>query len=82
MCFVNGTFSSQKLITCGVPQGSILGPLLFLNYVNDLPNSLQYSSARLFADDTTLTASGKSISELQVIINHDLANVKQWLSAN
>ena len=84
MCFVNGTLSSQKLITCGVPQGSILGPLLFLICLNDLPilNGLQYSSARMFADDTTLTASGKSISELQVTINHDLANVKQWLSAN
>ena len=82
MCFVNGTLSSQKLITCGVPQGSILGPLLFLICLNDLPNSLQYSSARMFADDATLTASGKSISELQVTINHDLANVKQWLSAN
>ena len=55
---------------------------LFLIYINDLPNSLQYSSARMFADDTTLTASGKSISELQDTINHDLANVKQWLSAN
>ena len=82
MCFVNGTLSSQKLITCGVLQGSILGPLLFLICINDLPNSLQYSSARMFADDTTLTASDKSISELQVTINHDLANVKQWLSAN
>ena len=81
MCFVNGTLSSQKLITCGVPQGSILGPFLFLIYINDLPNSLQYSSARMFADDT-LAASGKSISELQVTINHDLANVKQWFSAN
>ena len=82
MCFVNGTLSSQKLITCGVLQGSILGPLLFLIYINGLPNSLQHSSARMFADDTTLTASDKSISELQVTINHDLANVKQWLSAN
>ena len=79
MCFVNGTLSSQKLITCGVPQGSILGPLLLLIYIND---SLQYSSARMFAHNTTLTASGKSISELQFTINHDLANVKQWLSAN
>ncbi|CAB4019289.1 Hypothetical predicted protein, partial [Paramuricea clavata] len=74
MCSVNGTLSRKKLIACGVPQGSILGPLLFLVYINDLPNSLEYSSTRMFADDTTLTASGKSVADVEMAINYDLAN--------
>jgi hypothetical protein len=82
MCSANGALSGTKLVTCGIPQGSILGPLLFLIYINDLPNSLEYSSTRLFADDTILTVSGKSIQDVEVAINHDLTNVKQWLSAN
>ncbi len=82
MCSVNSALSGRKLVTCGIPQGSILGPLLFLIYVNDLPNSLEYSSTRMFSDDTALTVSGRSIQDVEVAINHDLTNVKQWLSAN
>ncbi|CAB4036522.1 Hypothetical predicted protein, partial [Paramuricea clavata] len=82
MCSVNGALSGTKLVTCGIPQSSILGPLLFLIYINDLPNSLEYASTRMFADDTTLTVSGKSIQDVEVAINHDLTNVKQWLTAN
>ena len=59
-----------------------LGPLLFLIYINNLPGSLGFSSARMFADDTTLTASGESVLDAEVAINHDLANIKQCLSAN
>ena len=70
------------IITCGIPQGSILGPLLFFVYINDLPNSLKYSSSRMFADDTMLTVSGKSVSDLGIVINYDLVQVKGWLSAN
>ena len=61
---------------------SHVGPLLFLIYINDLPGSLGFSSARMFADDTTLTASGESVLDAEVAINHDLANIKQCLSAN
>ena len=56
--------------------------LLFLIYINDLPNCLQFTTTRMFTDDTNRTASGKSISEVEQAPNLDPWDVKEWLSAN
>ena len=67
---------------CGIPQGSILGPLLFLLYINDLPDCLRHVSPRLFADDTNLTAAGETIEEVELVMNNDLLRIKEWLLAS
>ena len=81
-CQIQNSFSAERLITCGVPQGSILGPLFFLLYINDLPRCLNKTKPRMFADDTNLTASGDSVPIVQAAVNSDLENLRKWLIAN
>ena len=74
---INESLSSSRNITAGVPQGSVLGPLLFLIYINDISENLQ-GSARLFADDTSLSYSLRNLQNLQLIINDDLKHLHEW----
>ena len=81
-CFLNGSLSSNRVLSCGIPQGTILGPLLFLLYINDLPNCLMHSQPRMYADDTYLTLAGNSVDSIELNLNEDLASISEWLTAN
>ena len=81
-CQVNGHLSSSSVINCGVPQGSIIGPLLFLLYINDLPNCLTIAEPNMYADDTNLTVSADNLADLKHKMNLELANINQWLRVN
>ena len=79
---INGHNSDSLSITCGVPQGSILGPLLFLLYINDLPNTSKLLSFHLFADDTNIYCSHKNLNDLELILNQELHAVAEWMKSN
>lgn len=81
-CLVNGHLSDALDIKCGVPQGSLIGPLLFLIYINDLPNCLSEATPRMYADDTNITVASHSVTEIEHLINHELGNLREWLIAN
>ena len=78
----DGVSSSVKTIRCGVPQGSILGPLLFLIYINDLFNACSKCLPILFADDTNLFVSGYDLSSINAILSEELAELSVWLKVN
>ncbi|CAB4044749.1 Hypothetical predicted protein, partial [Paramuricea clavata] len=82
VCFVNGMMSTPRNLVCGVPQGSILGPLLFLLYINDLPNNLKNTIPCLYADDTQIFSSDNDYQHLVFNLNSDLNNISQWLKQN
>ena len=78
-----GPASSRKVVSnIGVPQGSTIGPVLFLIYINDLPACCPRLSTTLFADDTTISYSHKNSNDLISIVNYELNLVKEWINAN
>ena len=78
----NHAQSDTSYVSIGVAQGSILGPLLFLIYVNDMPNILETCQVTLFANNTVLYCSSKCSDILQQKLNSDLSRVCNWLKVN
>ena len=81
-CSINSSTSGFKSINYGVPQGYILGPLLFLIYVNDLPNAVENVEITMFADDTSLSKAFQNTDELCMELIPAFANICKWLMAN
>ena len=81
-CYIDGKLSDSCTIKCGVLQGSILGPLLLLIYINDFPTCLKYSKARTYADDTTISVAGDTAAQVEILMNADLISSKKWLESN
>ena len=79
---INGYDSTPQDIPHGVPQGSVLGSLLFILFINDLHTSVKTNKVHHFADDTNLLFINKSLKMINKLISHDLALLVQWLRAN
>ena len=76
LCKVNGVSSRIEEIHCGVPQGSCLGPLLFIVYINDLPFCLENCQVNMYADDTSISFSARSVNDLKVTLNKELDSLR------
>ena len=76
------TYSKCHPLEYGTPQGSCLGPLLFLVFINDLPNTVLHGLGLLFADDTTLLHCHSDINYLKRIVEEDLNRLMDWFKAN
>ena len=79
---INGYESGLVALNWGVPQGSVLGPLLFLLYINDLNQGIKFCKVHYFADDTNLLCLSNSVKKLNKLVNSDLKYLGNWLNAN
>ena len=79
---INCIFSDSKEVTCGVPQGSIIGPLLFILYINDLPDIITNCQISLYADDTALYFSAQNPDDIRTTLTNEMEVVSQWFRIN
>ena len=79
---IEGVLSNFGKTTAGVPQGSILGPLLFVIYINDLPSVLSNSEILMYADDTVIFREGTEVCKIKQDLSVDLENVYLWFKDN
>ena len=80
--FINSKMSDSLKINHGIPQGSILGPLLFILFINDLPLCLKKGGIHMYADDTSVYVTGKDVNELNTCLNMELEEVSKWCNTN
>jgi hypothetical protein len=78
----NGAVSPLQRISCGVPQGSVLGPLLFLLYINDLPHICNNAFMYMFADDSNLFMTDNNLRRIENTLNNELSLLSEWLKSN
>ena len=78
-CYLGGKNSKKQKVTCGIPQGSCLGPLLFILYTNDFENSLSTFYPNMYADDTSISASSENPVQLIEYLKRELEGVMDWL---
>ena len=78
----NNVVSHKQLITCGVPQGSVCGPLLFLIYINDLASVLEHCKVSLYADDTVIYLANQKVNDAMELVQKDLNNLSEWCTRN
>ena len=82
LVYINKIHSNIQTVEYGVPQRSILGPLLFLIYVNDFPNCITSGESIMYADDTNIFLKHKSYEKLYLEANQQLSNIAKWLNCN
>ena len=79
---VNGSTSDPQPISFGVLQGSLIGPLLFIIYINNAPSAVKHCKIQLYADDTLLYVSSSSISDIESMLSEVLKHIIEWLNNN